>query len=108
MDIKILNKQIHRNVEGIKNNITFTVDGVKFKIPIIYINIQNRKMNVFTDCRELDLLVDYISQNYDCDIQDFKKFLLYKLYEYSKGVNLDKPDIVNLTDVKIKYGGKNR
>lgn len=98
MNLKILTKYYKCN--HFWNRVYFEVDNVKFEIDICYI-YKDRKNIIICDHKFL-LLKDYITKHYECDFEDFRKFFLYKLYKYSRGVNLNPIDFVDLSDVKVR------
>ena len=107
MNLKIINKQYPRNDRYNKNKVKFTVDGYELYINIIYLQmafeVNNKKrFNAFLDDKLYEQCKQFITGRYpNINFEDFKKYFMYKLYKYSRGVGLDK-DCLDVTPEIIK------
>lgn len=107
MDLKIINKQYPRNDKYNKNKVKFTVDGYELYINIIYLEMtfeanHLRRFNAFLDDKLYEQCEQFITGRYpNMDFEDFKKYFMYKLYKYSRGVGLDK-ECLDITPEIIK------
>lgn len=101
MNLEIIGKRINKNVSNETNTVYFKMDGIKKQVDIVYLTMiisgQVKKFNAFLDNKYIQDLEQYVIDHYDCDINEFKKYFMYKLYKYSRGVNL-MFDCIGITD----------
>lgn len=100
MEIKILYKEYPRNLNNKLNYLYFTLDEKKFKLPIVYIKYLKR--NAFLVDGALNEFEKYVEEHYDCNIEKVKSYILYQLYNYSKGKGLNPVNYWDLKYVKRK------
>lgn len=100
MNLKIIKKEYPRNDIRKTNTVTFTVDGYQLSINIIYLNIDygnednKRKFNAFLDNKLYEQCEQFIVGRYpNINYEHFKLYFMYKLYNYSKGIGLDKSQL---------------
>lgn len=107
MKLIIESKQYPRNDKYNKNKVKFTVDGYELYINIIYLEMtfeanHLRRFNAFLDDSLYSNVKKVFTEKYpNINFEDFKKYFMYKLYKYSKGVGLDK-ECLNITPEIIK------
>lgn len=101
MDLKILGKRVNKNLSNEVNEVYIELDGEKYSIPIIY--IEKLKLNAFIQrehTTDYDKMLKYVTSHYpNLSEKDIKDYFIYKLYKYSRGVNLNPVREINLEDV---------
>lgn len=110
MNLVIKSKERNKNDRRNKNLVTFEIDGIEKKINIIYLTIhhkieqykcENARFNAFL-CDDLYEDVEkYVLNKYNCTWKEFGDYFMYKLYKYSRGINLSK-ECINNDDQFIK------
>lgn len=101
MKVKILEKRYPRNEKYKTNTIKFEIDDWSLNIHIIYLNIKDKRFNAFVCDKLYEQCEQFIINNYNLDWELFKKYFMYKLYKYSKGIGLDKSEL-NISSDEIK------
>lgn len=101
MKLDIIKKEDARNNMYKPNGVYFTVDGVQLKLDIVYIKTNENKFNAFYDGPYYKNVKNYINKNYNINWNDFCTYFMYKLYKYSRGINLDF-EYIQITDDIIK------
>lgn len=107
MKIDIIGKEYVGNIPNKTNTLYFKVDGVGSMIDFVYIKFKDwdsfgkeNKRNVFVDGQLYRDFETWFKSNYDGDFELFKQALMYELYQYSRGVNLDKLESVDISSIK--------
>lgn len=102
MIVKIIKKQYPRNDRYNTNTVYFKVDDLDLKIDIVYLEMNNKRFNAFLDNSKYANVEKVITTKYtNINFENFKKYFMYKLYKYSKGIGLDKAGL-NITPEEIK------
>lgn len=101
MKVKIIEKEYPRNERYRTNRVKFEVNDYLLSINIIYMNFKDRRFNAFTCDKLYEQCQKYITDNFELDWELFKKYFMYKLYKYSKGIGLDKSEL-NISSDEIK------
>lgn len=102
MILKINSKQYQRNDKEKTNIVYFSVDDIDLKFNIVYLVMNGKRFNAFLDDSLYSNVKKVFTEKYpNINFEDFKKYFMYKLYKYSKGVGLDK-ECLNITPEIIK------
>lgn len=102
MNLKIKSKQYQRNDKEKTNIVYFSVDDIDLKFNIVYLVMNGKRFNTFLDDSLYSNVKKVFTEKYpDINFEDFKKYFMYKLYKYSKGVGLDK-ECLDITPEIIK------
>ena len=109
MKIEILGKKFPGNRLYKENTLYFKVDGIGCMINFIYRKFKDFdnegkevKLNAFLDGELYRDFESWFKQNYEGDFELFKQALMYELYKYSRGVNLDKLEIIDISSINRK------
>ena len=107
MKIEIIGKEFVGNKPNKTNTLYFKVDGVGSMLEITYLRFREWdnlgkeiKRNVYVDGQLYRDFEAWFKSNYDGDFELFKQALMYELYQYSRGVNLDKLENVDISSIK--------
>lgn len=102
MNLKIKSKQYQRNDKEKTNIVYFSVDDIDLKFNIVYLVMNGKRFNAFLDDSLYSNVKKVFTEKYpNINFKDFKKYFMYKLYKYSKGVGLDK-ECLDITPEIIK------
>lgn len=102
MNLKINSKQYQRNDKDRTNIVYFSLDNIDLKFNIVYLVMNGKRFNAFLDDSLYSNVEKVFTEKYpNITFEDFKKYFMYKLYKYSKGVGLDK-ECLNITPEIIK------
>lgn len=119
MELKIIEKQYARNERYKTNRVKFEVNNCPLYINILYLDLTptektvvvndsifagttpKRRFNAFICDKLYEQCEQFIKNNFKVDWELFKKYFMYKLYKYSRGVGLDKSEL-NITPEEIK------
>lgn len=102
MILKINSKQYQRNDKEKTNIVYFSVDDIGLKFNIVYLVMNGKRFNAFLDDSLYSNVKKVFTEKYpNINFEDFKKYFMYKLYKYSKGVGLDK-ECLDITPEIIK------
>lgn len=107
MKIEIIGKEYVGNKPNKTNTLYFKVDGVGSMLEFTYLKYRDWdnlgkevKRNVYIDGQLYRDFANWFKQNYEGDFNLFKQALMYELYKYSRGVNLDKLNEVDISTIK--------
>lgn len=120
MNLKIIKKEYARNEKYKTNTVYFEIDDLPMELHIIYLSLggsekliksedkiylseePTRRFNAFLDDKLYEQCEQLITGRYsNINFEDFKKYFMYKLYKYSRGVGLDK-ECLDITPEIIK------
>lgn len=102
MNLKINSKQYQRNDKDRTNIVYFSIDNIDLKFNIVYLVMNGKRFNAFLDDSLYSNVKKVFTEKYpNINFEDFKKYFMYKLYKYSKGVGLDK-ECLDITPEIIK------
>lgn len=94
MEIKIIKKEIPRNVPHKVNKVYFSINDENFYLPIIYFITFKERKNVFLCDGQYKKIINYVKEKYNISEKEFQKLFLRKLYKYSNGKGLNFEDLV--------------